>query len=297
MAKSLLWRRALWSSPLESQVHCDGARIPVTAAAKRARPRAQAAALAFLLTAGLTTVGCVRVEQLASPDLAWEHGELNVAALPAGGHRPAGPREPEAPRAAPAPARTARKPVAPPARVPAAPSRLPAAPADDPAPRGDEALRAAQRLEAARVLLGTPGPTDRAFIAQVLRAAGQDLAVDRSQPYAAALWDRLGPGKRLTLAQTQPGDLVFFRDTEDVNDNGKPDDGVTMVGLVEAVSGSRVVLIAQRAGKVRRMALDSTKPHEVRSADDTVLNTRLVRWPGHSEPWTTGECWHGYARP
>jgi hypothetical protein len=134
-------------------------------------------------------------------------------------------------------------------------------------------------------------------VAQVLRGAGQELAVDRKLPYAAALWLKLGEGRRLTLAEVEPGDLVFFHDTEDVNDNGKPDDGVTMVGVVEAVNGNRVVLIAQRAGKVRRMALDSSNPKTVRTADDTVLNTRLVRWPGFAEPWTTGECWHGYARP
>lgn len=261
---------------------------------RRLAPRTWAWSVLALLTGMVAASGCTHVEQLASPDLAWEHGELNVAALPAGPRQAAGPREPEAPRALP-PAKPARRPDV--AARPAPPARLPAAPADDPAPRGDAALRAAQRLEAARVLLGTPGPTDRAFIAQVLRAAGQDLAVDRSQPYAAALWERLGPARRLTLATAQPGDLVFFRDTEDVNDNGKPDDGVTMVGLVEAVAGSRVVLIAQRAGKVRRMALDSSNPHAVRTADDTVLNTRLVRWPGHAEPWTTGECLHGYARP
>lgn len=276
----------------QGQVADSARRRPDAASAFGGQVRA--AMVLALLTGALAASGCTHVDQLASPDLAWEHGELNVAALPAGPRQAAGPREPDTPRAAP-PTKPTRRPDV--AARPSPPARLPAAPADDPTPRGDASLRAAQRLEAARVLLGTPGPTDRAFIAQVLRAAGQDVSVDRSQPYAAALWERLGPTRRIALAQTQPGDLVFFRDTEDVNDNGKPDDGVTMVGLVEAVTGSRVVLIAQRAGKVRRMALDSSNPHAVRTADDTVLNTRLVRWPGHAEPWTTGECLHGYARP
>jgi hypothetical protein len=245
--------------------------------------------LAALAASGLAA--CGHVQHLATPDLAWEHGELNVATMSDGARQAAGPREPPPPRPAP----PAKRPG-----VTGGPARRPAAPADaapPSAPREDEPLRASQRLEAARVLLGTPGPTDRAFVAQVLRGAGQELAVDRKLPYAAALWLKLGEGRRLKLSEVEPGDLVFFHDTEDVNDNGKPDDGVTMVGVVEAVNGNRVVLIAQRAGKVRRMALDSSNPKTVRTADDTVLNTRLVRWPGFAEPWTTGECWHGYAKP
>lgn len=178
------------------------------------------------------------------------------------------------------------------------PAQLPAAPAATPPPQGDDRLRAVQRVEAAQTLLGTPGLQERAFVAHVLRAAGQDIAVDAKQPYAASLWHKLeAAGGKVAQAEARPGDLVFFRDTADLNGNGKPDDGVTLVGVVERVRGSHAVFIAQRAGKVRRMAVDATRPLVIRDAGSEVVNTRLVRWPGSDTPWTTGQCFFGLARP
>ncbi|MBI5609592.1 MAG: hypothetical protein HY902_12035 [Deltaproteobacteria bacterium] len=187
-----------------------------------------------------------------------------------------------------------------PARTPAeaAPTQQPAAPANARPPQNDEELRATQRVEAAQALLGTPGLQDRAFVAQVLKAAGQDVQVEARGPYAAALWAKLTGGNgKVADGETRPGDLIFFRDTADLNGNGRPDDGVTLVGVVERVRGAHVVLIAQRAGKVRRMAVDPTRPQVIRDAAGEVINTRLVRWPSSNEVWTTGQCLVGYARP
>ncbi len=175
-------------------------------------------------------------------------------------------------------------------------SAQPAAPASTPPPQNTTDVRAAQRVEAALALLGTPGLQDRAFVAQVLRAAGQDVAVDTKLPYAAALWTKLEDAK-VAKTTVRAGDLVFFHDTADLNANGKPDDGVTLVGVVERAHGSRVLFIAQRAGKVRRMAVDPERPLVIRDSAGDVVNTRLVRWPGSGEPWTTGQCLTGYSRP
>ncbi|MBM4345495.1 MAG: hypothetical protein FJ100_19150 [Deltaproteobacteria bacterium] len=184
--------------------------------------------------------------------------------------------------------------AAPPLAVPRA--QPPAAPASAPPPQNTEDVRAAQRVEAAQALLGTSGLQDRAFVAHVLRAAGQDIAVDAKQPYAAALWARLDDS-RVGKSSARSGDLVFFRDTADLNGNGKPDDGVTLVGVVEKAHGPHVLFIAHRAGKVRRMAVDPTRPLVIRDGAGEVINTRLVRWPGSPDPWTTGQCLTGYARP
>ena len=164
--------------------------------------------------------------------------------------------------------------------------------------RTEADLRGVQRVESAAALLGTPGLQDRAFVAHVLRAAGQDLDVDRNRPYAPALYEMLQKrGLLLSTGAALPGDLIFFKNTADLNSNGKPDDGVTLVGVVERIDGSRVVLIAQRAGKVRRLAVDPTRPELVRNARGEVVNTRLVRWPGAEGPLTAGQCLAGFARP
>ncbi len=164
--------------------------------------------------------------------------------------------------------------------------------------RTEADLRGIQRVESASALLGTPGLQDRAFVAHVLRAAGQDLEVDRNRPYAPALYELLQKrGLLVSAGVALPGDLIFFKNTADLNSNGRPDDGVTLVGVVERIDGSRIVLIAQRAGKVRRLAVDASRPELVRDARGEVVNTRLVRWPGSEGPLTAGQCLSGFARP
>ena len=163
-------------------------------------------------------------------------------------------------------------------------------------PEGTD-LRAQQRVEAAVAWLGTAGLDQRPFIADVLRSAGQSIQVSSKKGYARALHDRLKRGGRLLpVGAVQVGDLAFFRDTIDVNGNGRPDDGVTFVALVEKVESDRVVIVGRRAGSVRRMALSPSQPERVR-AEKRVLNTRLVRWPGHQEAWTAGRCFATWARP
>lgn len=201
------------------------------------------------------------------------------------------------PPAARSPDRIASMPASP--AQPPTPKPQPEAhpePAATPPPQNNDDVRAAQRVEAAQALLGTSGLQDRAFVAQVLRASAQDVAVDAKLPYAAALWAKL-ESAHVAKSAPKAGDLVFFRDTADLNGNGKPDDGVTLVGVVERAQGTHTLFIAHRAGKVRRMAVDPQRPMVIRDAGGEVVNTRLVRWPGTAEPWTTGQCLVGYARP
>ena len=155
-------------------------------------------------------------------------------------------------------------------------------------------LAARQRVSAANALLGTAGLGRRAFVDHVLHAAGATVRVEPGRPYAAALWQTLAPRR---VAHPRPGDVVFFRDTLDMNGNERPDDGVTWAAIVERVDAARVLFIGQRAGKVRRMSLSTQQPKLVRDANGRVRNTRLVRWPSESQPRTAGECWAGYARP
>ncbi|HAN30380.1 MAG TPA: hypothetical protein DCQ06_02170, partial [Myxococcales bacterium] len=95
----------------------------------------------------------------------------------------------------------------------------------------------------------------------------------------------------------RPGDLVFFRDTNDLNGNGKPDDGVTWVAVLEQIHQDRLIVIGQRAGRVRRMAVSSQRPHVTRDPSGKVVNTRIVKWPNESQAWTTGRCFAGFGRP
>lgn len=165
-------------------------------------------------------------------------------------------------------------------------------------PHGNPGQLSAQRIEAARAFLGTAGLSGQPFVAQVLRSAGQAVKLPQDRPYAAALYDALKQrGALLDRGEVRPGDLVFFRNTLDLNSNDRPDDGITFVALVEKVGPGRVVFIGQRAGRVRRMAIHLASPDAVRDGSGQVINTRLVRWPGTAQPLTAARCFAAWARP
>jgi hypothetical protein len=159
--------------------------------------------------------------------------------------------------------------------------------------RWDKGMR---RVQAARRLVGRTDLGRRPFVAEVLRAAGQKLKV-RRKPYAGGVYALFkARGKLVRVGKALPGDIVLFAKTHDLNGNGRPDDGVTWAGVVEQARDGRLVFIAHRAGKVRRMAASPRRPTTVRDGDD-VLNTRLVRWPGAKRSLTAGECLRAIGRP
>lgn len=93
-----------------------------------------------------------------------------------------------------------------------------------------------------------------------------------------------------------PGDLVFFRETYDRNRDGRNNDGLTHVGLVDDVEADGTVLVIHRVarGVVRyRMNLGHR---------DTAVSTDGRRWndwlrsttPG-ARPQLTGQLFAGYA--
>jgi hypothetical protein len=165
-------------------------------------------------------------------------------------------------------------------------------------PSGSAGVRAVQRVESARAWLGTAGHAGQPFVAQVLRSAGQAIDLPRNKAYAPTLHhylrQRSGP---VAKGKARAGDLVFFRNTLDLNGNSKPDDGVTFVAVVERVSSERVVFIGLRAGRVRRMALHLAAPDRIRNGAGEVVNTRLVHWPGTDKPLTAAQCFAAFARP
>ena len=172
-------------------------------------------ACAGLLTGGLG--GCAQTLASAQTSLSLRSNSLLRA--PDGGHflRPS-------PQARPAPV-ASRTPLVRP-RQPRARRPLPAGPSQAhrraPQAAGTPAadLRARQRIEAAVAWLGTAGLDRRPFVADVLRSAGQAVSVPSNQGYARGLYERLERADQLVArGDVAPGDLVFFRDTIDVNGN------------------------------------------------------------------------------
>ena len=75
-----------------------------------------------------------------------------------------------------------------------------------------------------------------------------------------------------------PGDLVFFDNTWDYNGDGKVNDPLTHVGIVERQeSDGTVVFISRVAGAVERYHMNLGLPHIHRTVNGRVLNDYIRR--------------------
>jgi hypothetical protein len=94
-----------------------------------------------------------------------------------------------------------------------------------------------------------------------------------------------------------PGDLVFWRDTYDRNRDGKANDGLTHLGIVEYVVEGTVVFVHRGAKGVARGAMTPDRPGE-RSAGGVALNSAIrARNPRLEDvPALAGELFAGYGR-
>jgi len=100
-------------------------------------------------------------------------------------------------------------------------------------------------------------------------------------------------------AEREPlaGDLVFFENTYDRNRNGRADDGVTHVGLVEEVRPDGAVVFLHRGGGgVTRAILDLRAPSIGRGADGRQRNSPLRTRSRGGGPSLAGELFAGFGR-
>ena len=75
-----------------------------------------------------------------------------------------------------------------------------------------------------------------------------------------------------------PGDLIFFDNTWDYNGDGKVNDPLTHIGIVELQEpDGTVVFISRVAGAVERYHMNLGLPHVHKTADGRILNDYLRR--------------------
>lgn len=87
-----------------------------------------------------------------------------------------------------------------------------------------------------------------------------------------------------------PGDLVFFDDTYDQNGNGRVDDPLSHVGVVEKVEGGGSVVIVHRIGSaIVRARMTLARPHERHDDKGQPLNHFLRAAKGKNPAKTTAE--------
>jgi hypothetical protein len=130
-----------------------------------------------------------------------------------------------------------------------------------------------------------------------------------------ALMERTAPGERSAVraawrtverygniagagVQPRPGDLVFFNHTYDRDRNGRLDERLSHVGVVEGVSGDTVVFLHRGSHGVARGVMTLSRRDEARAGDGRPLNSPLrvkrTAWAG--APNLSGQLFAGYGR-
>jgi hypothetical protein len=126
--------------------------------------------------------------------------------------------------------------------------------------------------------------------------------------YARAGWDYRGSSKNLyDLAddagvlhkKKRPhlGDVVFWDNTYDRNKNGRRDDSLTHVGVVEAVLDDDTVRIVHLGSRgVVRIAMNLRHPHERHDAAGAIINSYVrASRDARSGGVLSGELFRGFA--
>ncbi|MFZ5443239.1 MAG: CHAP domain-containing protein [Myxococcota bacterium] len=93
-----------------------------------------------------------------------------------------------------------------------------------------------------------------------------------------------------------PGDLVFFKETYDLNRDGHTNDGLTHIGIVEDVEADGTVLVIHRVARgVVRYRMNLANPTQLRADDGRRVNDWLRTEAPGSKPRLTAELFAGYA--
>jgi len=105
-------------------------------------------------------------------------------------------------------------------------------------------------------------------------------------------------GRLYASGHPLPGDLVFFRETYDLNRDGRSNDGLTHVGIVESEDPeSGTIHVIHRASHgVIRNRMNIRRPNEKRDpATGKVLNDALRAHPGTTRSVLTGQLFATFA--
>ena len=169
------------------------------------------------------------------------------------------------------------------------------------------------RLDGALVVMTTHGRGGlaRAWLGSVTDGLVRDIRQIRDLRYPVfhggiGPLDSKGRGKVVAIdvpvecggVLVHPGDLVFFDHTWDYNGDGRVNDPLTHVGIVEQVeSDGTIVFISRVSDAIERYRMNLAQPHVHRRADGRVLNDymRRKRWSDQKGTrYLTGELFAAF---
>jgi hypothetical protein len=146
-------------------------------------------------------------------------------------------------------------------------------------------------------------PDDCTGVARIAyESVGIELMAGPGRPGSNGVTHMYLQAKRagaLHKGRPKPGDLVFFRETYDRDRDGRRDDGLTHVGVVESVAPDGSITFVHRGSKgVARAKMNLRQPRLHRAkGSKAVVNDYLRRASKGSRAYVTGELFAGFASP
>jgi hypothetical protein len=138
------------------------------------------------------------------------------------------------------------------------------------------------------------------FVEYALARAGIELkrTMRKGENGVTALYREASQRNALHTDTPREGDLVFFRETYDVNRDRRKNDGLTHIGIVETVEADGTVVFLHRSSKgVTRSRMNLQNPSQrADPATGRVLNDFLRRRFGPLRAYLTGELFASFAR-
>jgi cell wall-associated NlpC family hydrolase len=130
-------------------------------------------------------------------------------------------------------------------------------------------------------------------------AVGVDLLPERGlrgENAVTAIHRRARQARALKRSGPQAGDLVFFRETYDRNRDGRRNDGLTHVGIVESVDRRGTVTFIHRLGAgIVRSKLNLRHRAKRGAESGEIWNDFIRAKSGSSRAYLSGELFAGYA--
>ncbi len=159
-------------------------------------------------------------------------------------------------------------------------------------------------LAAAKRTVGIENDLDpEGFATHLVQVNDLDIPTNGRQSVVKAVYEHLNQTNQLLEGSVTPlpGDLVFFHNTYDRDQDQRADDWFTLLGVVERVDGDGTVqFISFFAGKIQRLYLNLDRPSTANAElADKVLNSPLRERKLSDRPYTSylsGELFASFGR-
>jgi hypothetical protein len=162
--------------------------------------------------------------------------------------------------------------------------------------------RRGEIVAAARRLIGVETNFDeQGFLIHLLQVADIEVEAESGQDIVKALYDKMNGENAVYGPSKQPvaGDIIFFSNTYDRDDDGRTDDWFTMAGVVERYDpDGTVTFVGFAKGKIERMYMNAARPSAERNeTSGKTLNSQLREKKLADRPFTlyfAGELFASY---